>query len=98
MYATNELRSREFLNAPKHIIKGKTLDKWNLYIEFDEEKYKLNVSQSNGQFFISVDGKEYNIDKSDINLAKTLLNVKINGEVNVVQPFSKTASGDYQIM
>lgn len=98
IFATSELRSREFLNAPKHTIQGKTLDKWKLYVEFEGEKFKLDVSQNNGQFLINIDGKEYKIDKSDINLAKPLLNVKINGEVNVVQPFSRNASGNYQIM
>lgn len=98
IYATSELRSREFLNAPKHVIQETSLDKWKLYIEFDKEKFRLDVSQSNGQFLINIDGKEYKIEKSDINLAKPLLNVKINGEVNVIQPFSKNASGDYQIM
>ncbi|KAJ8916292.1 hypothetical protein NQ315_016433 [Exocentrus adspersus] len=98
LYATNELRSREFLNAPKHGIRGKTLDEWKLYIEFVKDKYRLNVSQTNGYFQVDIDGKRYEIDKSDINLAQPLLSVRINGEVNVVQPFSGNASGHYQII
>ncbi|KAJ8926756.1 hypothetical protein NQ314_020873 [Rhamnusium bicolor] len=98
IYATNELRSRNFLNAPKHKIYGKTLDTWQLYIEFNGEKFRLDVSQTNADFCIKIDDKVFKVNKRDINLAKPLLQVKVDDEVNVIQLFSKSAGGDYQII
>nr|XP_023025846.1 propionyl-CoA carboxylase alpha chain, mitochondrial-like [Leptinotarsa decemlineata] len=98
IFATNELRSRNFINAPQHKIYGKTLDSWNLYIEMMEEKFKLKVKQENGLFVVEIDAEEFRIDKNSINLASPLLNVKINNEDNVIQLLSKNASGFYNII
>ncbi|KAJ8980065.1 hypothetical protein NQ317_012905 [Molorchus minor] len=98
IFATNELRNRKFLNAPQHKIYGKTLDTWQLYIELGDEKKKLDVSQTNGQYVVEVDSKVYRIDKEDINLSKPLLHLKVNDELNTLQLFSKNASGEYQLI
>ncbi|KAJ8958888.1 hypothetical protein NQ318_019656 [Aromia moschata] len=98
IFAANALRSRNFLNAPKHQIHGSRLDRWKLYVELGEEKTKLSILQTNGQFMVTVNDKVYNIEKEDINLAKPLLEVRVNDEVNVIQLFSRNASGEYQII
>ncbi|KAG5870020.1 Propionyl-CoA carboxylase alpha chain, partial [Gonioctena quinquepunctata] len=98
LFASNRLRSRNFVNSAKHKIYGKTLDSWDLYIEILDEKYKLKVLQSDRHFIVKISGEEFRIDKSDLNLALPLLEVKVNDERNIVQVLSKNASGYYHII
>ncbi|CAH1981753.1 unnamed protein product [Acanthoscelides obtectus] len=98
LFATNDLRNRQFLNVPQVKIDKKPAEEWKLYVELNEEKYKLDVTQSNGEFKINVNDEEYVIRKEDIDLAKPLLEVKVNDETDVIQLLSKDASGYYQII
>ncbi|VEN39020.1 unnamed protein product [Callosobruchus maculatus] len=98
LFATNDLRNRQFLNSPRMKIKEKPVEDWKLHIELNEEKYKLHVTQNNGEFIVKVDDGEYTIKKEDIDLAKPLLEVKVNDETDVIQLLSKDASGFYQII
>lgn len=98
IFSANELRNRSYVNTPQHKIYGQELDKWELYIELKDDKFQLQVSQSNGQFVIDVNGSEYKIEKSNINLSETLLNVRINDEPYTLQLVSKKPNGFYQIM
>nr|CAI5831370.1 unnamed protein product [Callosobruchus analis] len=98
VFAANDLRNRQFLNSPKLKIKEKPVEDWKLHIELNEVKHKLHVTQSNGEFIVKVGDEEYAIKKEDIDLAKSLLEVKVNNETDVIQLLSKDASGFYQII
>nr|CAH7768994.1 unnamed protein product [Callosobruchus chinensis] len=98
VFATNDLRNRQFLNSPKLKIKEKPVEDWTLHVELNEEKHKLHVTQSNGEFRVKIDDGEYTIKKEDIDLSKPLLEVKVNDETDVIQLLSKDASGFYQII
>ncbi|KAG5872425.1 hypothetical protein JTB14_008891 [Gonioctena quinquepunctata] len=63
LFASNRLRSRNFVNSAKHKIYGKTLGSWDLYIEILDEKYKLKVLQSDRHFIVKISGEEFRIDK-----------------------------------
>ncbi|CAH1117584.1 unnamed protein product [Phaedon cochleariae] len=98
IFATNELRRRQFLNAPKHKIYGENLDRWQLYIELNDKKFQVKVSQTNGKFVINLGEEVFEIKKTDINLAKPILKIKLNQDDEVIQLMSKNASGYYHIV
>lgn len=98
IFSTNKLRSRNYLNTQELKIHGQTLDEWKLYIELNNDKFHLNVSQSNGHFFIELNGSKFVVDRSDINMAESLLTIRINDEPHTLQLVSKSPNGYYQIM
>ncbi|CAG9768963.1 unnamed protein product [Ceutorhynchus assimilis] len=101
LYATNELRSRSFINIPDFKIRsGKAeREKWKLFIRFDDnEEVYVNVAQTNGQFRIEVAANVFCVDKNEINLSSPIMELTVNGTGNVVQLLSWNASGEYQII
>lgn len=98
LYATDELRNRNYTNGPQFKIHARTLDKWNLHIRLGDESYAVGVSQTNGMFLCTVDKKEFKVDKRTINLAAAVLEAQINEDKVFAQLFAKSATGEFQIM
>lgn len=98
LYVADELRSRNYTNGPQFKIHARTLDTWNLTIKLDEENYVVKVSQTNGIFVCLINGTEYKIDKKYVNFASPVLETFINDDKLIAQLYSKSASGQFQIM
>lgn len=97
LYATEELRSREYLNAPKLLIHAKAKEKWELVVSLENENIDVKISQSNNSFKICIDENEYTLTIG-LNLATPIIKPVINGETLTAQLLSKCATGEFHIM
>lgn len=96
IFSTNELRNEKYLNAPQHRMQ--TINEWQLYVELNEEKSSLKVFHNHQEITVEINGSKFIVERDSINLAKTILIVKINNNPYTIQLISKSPNGYYQIM
>lgn len=96
LYAHNELRNRNYVNLTNLRI-HRNLEDWDLVVFLNDNTVPVKVSQRNGAFSVKIENHQIEI-KKNLNLAKPILNVEINGEEVTIQLVSINASGEVQIM
>ncbi|XP_030762949.1 propionyl-CoA carboxylase alpha chain, mitochondrial-like isoform X2 [Sitophilus oryzae] len=98
LFAANQVRSRNFLNIFEFKKRSKVLQNWDLHVILGDEVFQVDVSDCNGRFVCKVDENVFNIDKSNINFAKPILELNINGEINIFQILSKNVTGVFELI